>query len=116
MMANGRQRTPTVKPTFSSFIYNKQAGTFLGRNGKSWCMSLSFAICAAKILQKVAAKQKLAIFDLCILFKNMRKNSIKSTKKIIPYFIHKSHLNFQSKSSSSTWSSTPCWRASGSPA
>uniref|UniRef100_A0A183BKM2 DUF4094 domain-containing protein n=1 Tax=Globodera pallida TaxID=36090 RepID=A0A183BKM2_GLOPA len=35
LMANGRAK-PTAKTSLSTFIYNRQDGTFLGRSAKSW--------------------------------------------------------------------------------
>uniref|UniRef100_A0A915EMC1 Sodium/potassium-transporting ATPase subunit beta n=1 Tax=Ditylenchus dipsaci TaxID=166011 RepID=A0A915EMC1_9BILA len=43
LMANGRSKPP-VKQSFTTFIYNKQEGTFLGRSAKSWVQIVVFYI------------------------------------------------------------------------
>lgn len=43
LMANGRSK-PSDKESFSTFIFNKQAGTFLGRSAKSWVQIIVFYI------------------------------------------------------------------------
>ncbi|KAL3098001.1 hypothetical protein niasHT_027546 [Heterodera trifolii] len=43
LMANGRTK-PSEKTSLSTFIYNKQDGTFLGRSAKSWAQIIGFYI------------------------------------------------------------------------
>jgi len=43
LMANGRAK-PQDKTSIATFIYNRQEGTFLGRNGKSWAQIIIFYI------------------------------------------------------------------------
>uniref|UniRef100_A0A914GUD0 Sodium/potassium-transporting ATPase subunit beta-3 n=1 Tax=Globodera rostochiensis TaxID=31243 RepID=A0A914GUD0_GLORO len=43
LMANGRAK-PAEKTSLSTFIYNRQDGTFLGRSAKSWAQIVGFYI------------------------------------------------------------------------
>jgi hypothetical protein len=42
LMANGRTKT-AQKESFSTWVYNKESGTFLGRNARSWGMLMKGA-------------------------------------------------------------------------
>jgi hypothetical protein len=85
-MMNGNKAPE--KQTFATFIYNRQAGTFLGRNKKSWCKCI------------ISSSSRIPVF--CLL-------------QYLPDIIINYYDDVQSKSFSSIWCSTSCWPHFGLP-
>ena len=63
-MANGRAKPE--KTSFTTFIYNKREGKFLGRTGKSWGLFFAFCKCLFNPQFKAQIVFFYIIFYICL--------------------------------------------------